>query len=67
MIAVEVKGRDPKITWEIIGIYRAEDDDKRVLEKLAHRTGYVGSKIYTYIMRIGMATRKNLGEPSILK
>ena len=63
MIAVEVKGRDPKITWEIIGIYRAEDDDKRV----AHRTGYVGSKIYTYIMRIGMATRKNLGEPSILK
>ena len=23
MIAVEVKGRDPKFTWEIVGIYRA--------------------------------------------
>jgi len=23
MIAVEVKGRDKKITWEIVGIYRA--------------------------------------------
>jgi len=26
MIAVEVKGRDPKITWEIVGIYRAPNN-----------------------------------------
>jgi hypothetical protein len=24
MITVEVKGMDPKYTWEIIGIYRAQ-------------------------------------------
>jgi hypothetical protein len=23
MIAVEVKGREPKITWEVVGIYRS--------------------------------------------
>ena len=27
MIAVEVKGMDPKYTWEIIGIYRAPNED----------------------------------------
>jgi hypothetical protein len=27
MIAVEVKGRDPKFTWEIVGIYRAPYED----------------------------------------
>jgi hypothetical protein len=47
--------------WEFLGIYRAPDEDMRVLEKLAHRTGYVGNKIYTYLMRIGTVTRKNLG------
>jgi len=26
MIAVEVKGRDPKFTWEIVGIYRAPNE-----------------------------------------
>jgi hypothetical protein len=31
MTAVEVKGRDPKITWEIVGIYRAPND-MRLLE-----------------------------------
>jgi len=30
MIAVEVKGRDPKFTWEIVGIYRAPNEDMRV-------------------------------------
>jgi hypothetical protein len=34
MIAVEVKGMDPKITWEILGIYRAPNEDMRVLERL---------------------------------
>ena len=32
MIAVEVKGRDRKITWEIVGIYRAPNEDKRLLK-----------------------------------
>jgi len=38
MTAVEVKGGDPKNTWEIVGIYRAPNEDTRVLEKLADRT-----------------------------
>ena len=42
MIAVEVKGRDPKITWEILGIYRAPKEDTRLFEKLADWTGYMG-------------------------
>jgi len=45
MIAVEVKGRDPKITWEIVGIYRAPNEDTRLLEKLADWDGYMGSII----------------------
>ena len=41
MIAIEV--RDPKFTWEIIGIYRAPNDDMRVMEMLAARTSYSGN------------------------
>jgi hypothetical protein len=41
-IAVEVKGRDPKVSWEIIGIYRAPNEDMRVIEILAARTDYIG-------------------------
>ena len=43
MIAVELKGSDPKITWEIVGIYRAPNEDIGMLEKLADRTGYMRS------------------------
>jgi hypothetical protein len=39
MIAVEVKGRDPKIKWEIVGIYRAPNEDMRSLERLADYLG----------------------------
>jgi exonuclease III len=42
MMAVEVKGRDPKFTWEILGIYRAPNDNMRVMERLAARTAYTG-------------------------
>jgi len=42
IIAVEVNGRGPKITWEILGIYRAPKEDMRFLKKLAGRTGYMG-------------------------
>jgi hypothetical protein len=42
IIAVEVKGSDPKCTWEITGIYRAPNEDIRVIEKFAARTGFLG-------------------------
>jgi hypothetical protein len=40
MIAIEVKGRDSKFTWKIVGFYRAPNDDMRVMERLAARTDY---------------------------
>jgi hypothetical protein len=40
MIAFKVKGRGPKFTWEILGIYRPPNDDMRVMEILAARTDY---------------------------
>ena len=43
MVAVEVKGRYTKFTWEVIGIYRAPNEDMRDIEKLAARTGYMGN------------------------
>jgi len=42
MTAVEIKGRDPKITWEIVSICRAPNKDMWLLEKLAGWTGYMG-------------------------
>jgi hypothetical protein len=42
MIAVEVKGRDPKFSREVVGIYRAPNEDIRVIEILAARTDYLG-------------------------
>jgi hypothetical protein len=39
MIAIEVKGRNPKYTWEVVGIHRAPNEDMRFLE----RTGYTGN------------------------
>jgi len=42
MIAVEVKGRGPKISWENVGIYRDPNADTWLLKKLADRTGYMG-------------------------
>ena len=40
MTAAEVKGRDPKITWEIVGIYRAPNKGIRLFEKLADQKNY---------------------------
>jgi len=40
---VIVKGRNPKFTWGIIGIYRAPNDDIIFMESLAARTGYTGN------------------------
>jgi hypothetical protein len=38
MTAVEVKGMDPKYTWEITGMYRAPNEDMLAIERLAART-----------------------------
>jgi hypothetical protein len=43
MTAVEVKDRDLTFTWEIVGIYRAPNENMRVIERLAARTGYTGN------------------------
>ena len=43
MIAFEVKDRDPKFTWEIVGTYRALNKDMRVIEILVARTAYTGN------------------------
>jgi len=34
MIAVELKGRDPKFTWEVAVVYRAPNEEMRVIERL---------------------------------
>ena len=38
MIAVEVKGMDPKYTWEIICIYRTPNENMLAIERFAART-----------------------------
>jgi hypothetical protein len=43
MIAVGVKGWDSKCIWEMVGFYRPPNEDMRVIEKLAERTGYMGN------------------------
>jgi hypothetical protein len=43
IIAVEVKGSDPKCTWKITGIYRPANEDIRVIERLAARTSFLGN------------------------
>ena len=45
IIAVEVKYSDPKYTWKIVGIYRAPNEDKRVIESLAAQTGILGNSM----------------------
>jgi hypothetical protein len=50
IIAVEVKGSDSKDQWEIVGIYREPNEDLRVIETLADRTGFLtNSKRQTII------------------
>jgi hypothetical protein len=43
MITFEVKGRNPNSTWEVVGNYRAPNEDMRVVERLAARTGNTGN------------------------
>jgi hypothetical protein len=41
ILAVEVKGSDPKYAWETVDIYRAPNEDMRVIEKLADQNGFL--------------------------
>jgi hypothetical protein len=43
MIAFEVKGRDHKFTWEVVGIYGVPNEDIRIIERFATRTDYLGT------------------------
>jgi hypothetical protein len=38
MIAVDVKGTDPRHSWEIVSIYRAPNEDLSAIKKLTART-----------------------------
>jgi hypothetical protein len=50
ILAVEVKGSDPKYAWEIVAIYRVPNEDTRVIEKVAARTGFLGYSMKQSIM-----------------
>jgi hypothetical protein len=39
VVAVEIKDRNPKFTWKVVGIYRTPNEDMRVVEGLAAPTG----------------------------
>ena len=39
IIAIEIKGKNPKSMWEIIGVYRAPNEDMRAIERLVAWTG----------------------------
>ena len=43
MIAVEVKGGNPKFSWEVVEFYRAPKEDMWVIERLAAQTGFTGN------------------------
>jgi hypothetical protein len=54
MIAVEVKERNSKFAWEVVGVYRAPNEDMRVIERLAARTGFAGNSTKRSIIGGGL-------------
>ena len=42
MLAVKIKGRNTKRTWEVTGMCKAPKEDMRAVERLAARTGNTG-------------------------
>jgi len=40
MIAIEIKGRNPKFACEVVGVYGTPKEDMGVIERLAARTGF---------------------------
>jgi hypothetical protein len=45
ILAVEVKGSESKCPWEIVGIYRAQNEDMRFIERFAVCTGFLGNSM----------------------
>jgi len=45
IISLEVKGSNPKCTWEFVGLYRSPNVDVRVIESLAARTCFIGNSM----------------------
>jgi hypothetical protein len=43
MLAFLVKSRNPKFSWEVVGIYRAPNEDMRAVERLVVGTGFTGN------------------------
>jgi hypothetical protein len=54
IIAVEVKGREPKFTWEIVGIYRAPNEVMRGIEMLTDRTDNLGKSTKRSIIGVDL-------------
>jgi len=71
MIAFEVKViKKPKISWRMLGVYRAPNVYMRILEGLAARTGFTGNSTKrsiigvtkTYPTQNGIETRVEILE-----
>jgi hypothetical protein len=54
MIAVEVKGGNPKFSWKVVWVYRSPNDNMRVIERLADRTGFSGNSTKRSIIGGGL-------------
>jgi hypothetical protein len=54
MVAVDVKGMDAKFTRKVTGIYRAPNEDMRVIERLATRTDSLGKSTERSIIGGGL-------------
>ena len=50
MVAVAATGRNPKFTWEVVGIYRAPNENMQVIERLAAQSGYTGNSTNSSII-----------------
>jgi hypothetical protein len=61
---MEIKGSYPKCTSEIIGIYRAQNEDTRVIEKLAARNVFLGNSTKRNIIGGNLNYPKSTGRVS---
>jgi hypothetical protein len=64
IIPVEIKGSDPRCTWEIVDIYRTPNEDIRVIEKLVARTGFLGNSTKSSIIGGDLNNPKSTGRVS---
>lgn len=50
ILAIEVKSSDPTFAWEIIGTYRAPNENLQIIERIAAKTGFLGNSIKRFII-----------------